>query len=122
MAIDVRVLGRSRVLQGGVTTAGVAKNDKELVWGDMDITVYTAAGEPVVAQDFGMTTIDAIFISVLDVDGSAPTTTSVHLANYDYTAELLLLWDSDNPVAVAGTSGQVKFLVFGDSASAPELT
>lgn len=123
MAMDVRVQGRVGLGPlGGFTTIGAAKNHKVLVWGDLDITSYTAEGEPVTATDFSLSTIDAVFLSVRDVDDSLPTATNIHLATYDYSAEQVLAWDGASSATVPGTSAQLKFLVIGDDANVPELT
>ncbi len=122
MAIDVRVRSRTSLLGSGHTVTGATVNTKTMVQGDLDITTYTTAGEPLVPRDFGLTVIDAIFIDVLDVDGGVIATTSVIIGDYDRTNELLLLWDGNAGVTVAGSNAQLRFLVFGDSAAAPDLT
>ncbi len=122
MAIDVRIRSRSTLPASGHTAAGVVSNRKVMVQGDVDITTYTTAGEPIVPRDFGLTVIDALFIDVIDVDGTVSATDSVIQVTYDHTNELLILWDGNAGVTVAGSNAQVRFLVFGDSAAAPELT
>ena len=41
---------------------------------------------------------------------------------YDRTNELLLIWDGNGGVTVTGSNAQARFLAFGDSSTAPELT
>ena len=122
MAIDVRIRVRTPLAVSGHNSAGAVVNNKTMVQGDLDITTYTSAGEPLVARDFGLTVIDAIFIDILDVDGGVISPSSILIGNYDRTNELLLLWDGNGGVTVAGSNAQVRFLVFGDSATAPDLT
>lgn len=122
MAIDVRVRSRTSLLGSGRTSTGAVVNNKTMVQGDLDITTYTGSGEPLVPRDFGLTVIDAIFIDILDVDGGVIATDSILVGNYDRTNELLLLWDGNTGVVVAGSNAQLRFLVFGDSAAAPDLT
>ncbi len=122
MAIDVRTLTRTPLALSGRTRAGAVSNTKTMVQGDIDITVYTSEGEPLVAADLGLTTIDFITFEILDVDGTVGSVSTRLVATYDYTAEQILLWDGNVGAVVAGNSGQVRFLAFGDSAAAPELT
>lgn len=121
MAFDLKEQGRVR-LPGGFTTGGVAKNEKVMIWGDVHITAYTAGGEPVSAADFGLQTIDAIFLSVRDVDDTLPDATNVHVATYDYGAEQILAWDGATAVVVPNASAQLKFLAIGDAVAGVELT
>ena len=122
MAIDVRTLTRTPLHETGRTAAGAVSNTKTMVTGDIDITVYTASGEPLVATDFGLTVIDALFVEVLDVDGTVASTAQIFNATYDRTNELFLLWDGNTGAVVAGSNAQLRFLAFGDSAAVPELT
>ena len=122
MAIDVRVRSRTPLMVSGHDVNGAVVNNKTMVQGDLDITTYTTSGEPIVPRDFGLTVIDALFIDILDVDGGVSSTSSILIGNYDRTNELLLLWDGNGGVTVAGSNAQVRFLAFGDSAAAPDLT
>jgi hypothetical protein len=120
MAFDVTTRSITSLTGGGKTIGGVASNNKAVVVGDIDITSYTAAGEVISAQDLGLTTLDVLLVSVVDVDGSAPAATQICEANYDRTTDKLLL--SDGTVnADPNTSGQVRFVAFGETASAPDL-
>jgi hypothetical protein len=122
MAIDVRTLSRTPLGVTGHTLTGEVSNSKTMVTGDLDITTYTASGEPLVASDFGLTNIDALFVEVLDVDGTVASTSQIFNANYDRTNELFLLWDGNAGVTVAGSNAQLRFIAFGDSAHGPALT
>ena len=122
MAIDVRTLSRTPLHETGRTLAGAVSNTKTMITGDIDITTYTASGEPLVATDLGLTNIDALFVEVLDVDGTVGSAAQIFNANYDRTNELFLLWDGNGGVTVAGSNAQMRFIAFGDSAAVPELT
>lgn len=122
MAIDVRTLSRTPLALSGRTSTGAVSNTKTMVTGDIDITTYTANGEPLAAADFGLTVIDAVFFEVLDSDGTVASVSQIFNITYDRTNELLLIWDSNGGVTVTTSNAQVRFLAFGDSAAAPELT
>ena len=121
MAIDVTVRSHTVLTQGGYVATGIASANKSVVVGDIDITTYTSNGEPLIARDLGLLTIDGLFISVVDVDGSLPTATNIHNAGYEHGEELLLLFDGSGGVTDAGSNAQVRFVAIGDSARAPEL-
>lgn len=120
MAIDVRTRSITSLPSGGRTITGSASNGKAVVVGDIDITTYTSGGEPVTAADLGLTTIDALFISVIDVDGSNPAANNILEGNYVRATNLLLLTDGTTNVD-ATSNAQLRFVAFGDSAT-PELT
>jgi hypothetical protein len=110
---------------GGHKSSGAAANQKTVIVGDINITTYTAGGEPVTAADLGLETLDCILLEVVTVDGSLPTATNIHKVNYDYTAEQILAWDGAAFATVPDGSPdtvRVRFAAFGDSAAAPELT
>lgn len=120
MAMDVTIRSITSLAGGGKTIGGNASNNKVIVVGDINITAYTTAGELVNPPDLGLTTIDGLFVSPVDVDDVLPTTNQ--LVNWDYDRALSLLILSDGTVwADPNTSGQVRFVAFGEAASAPEL-
>lgn len=126
MAIDVRTFYRGalagqRHAAGGHTSSGAAANAKTVVIGDINITTYTADGEPVTAADFGLETLDCVLLEVVTVDTATADTSVVHVVNYDYSAQQILCWDGANGTTVAGSTARVRFAAFGDSAT-PELT
>ena len=122
MAIDVRTLSHTPLALTGRTAGGAVSNTKTMVTGDIDITTYTASGEPLAAVDLGLTVIDALFFEVLDSDGTVASVSQIFNITYDRTNELLLIWDSNDAATVTGSNAQVRFLAFGDSAAAPDLT
>ncbi len=121
MAIDVTIRSHTSLHQGGYTATGAASNSKSVVVGNIDITAYTASGEPLTAKDLGLLTIDGIYVTVLDVDGNVPTATNIHNLGYDHTSELLLLFDGNAGTTDATSNAEVRFVAFGDSARAPAL-
>lgn len=125
MAFDVTTRYRGTLhgsaAAGGHTSSGAASNSKVVVVGAIDITSYTAGGEPVLPADLGLTNLDCILLEVVDVDGSVATTTNIHKANYEYGANLVICWDGAAFATVPGTSAIVRFAAFGDVA-VPELT
>lgn len=120
MAIDVRIRSITSLPSGGKTIGGVAAPQKAMVVGDIDVTSYTANGEPVSPADLGLTTVDGLFITVVDVDGTGPGATQICEGNYVRTTNLLVL--SDGTVnADPNTSAQVRFVAVGDTALGPAL-
>ncbi len=120
MAMDVTIRSITSLPGGGKTIGGVASNGKVIVVGDINITTLAAAGELINAPDLGLTTIDGFFVSPVDVDDVLPTTGQQ--VNWDYNRALSLLLLSDGTVwADPDASGQVRFVAFGEAASAPEL-
>jgi len=120
MAIDVRTRSITALPTGGKDINGVAKSNKVLVVGDIDITTYTSGGEPIKPADLGLSTIDGLFVSMRDVDDTLPAAAQLPEANYVHTTNLLVCCDgtgSDDPNA----SAQLRFVAIGDSAL-PELT
>ncbi|KKL45798.1 hypothetical protein LCGC14_2352000 [marine sediment metagenome] len=121
MAIDVRIRSITALTSGGKTIGGVASNEKAMVVGDIDITTYTSGGELINAPDLGLTSIDGLHVSVVDVDGTVPSATQICGWGYDRALSLLLLVDGSGGVTDAGSNAQVRFVAFGDTASAPKL-
>ena len=122
MAIDVRTLSRTPLLECGHKLDGVVSNTKTMVTGDIDITTYTGGGEPVTAADIGLETIDFITFDILDVDGTVASVSQHMRAAYDYGAGQIVLHDGNVGAAESTANAQVRFIAFGDSAAAPELT
>lgn len=122
MAIDVTIRSITALAGGGKTIGGAASNRKAMVVGDIDITTYTSAGEPISPNDLGLTTVDGFHVSVVDVDGTVASATQILGWGFDRGTDLLLLVDGSGGVTDAGTDAQVRFVAFGDLAAAPELT
>ncbi len=120
MAIDVRIRSKAALPRGGYNAQGVAVNQKVVVIGDIDITSYTTNGEPITPGALGLSVIDGLFISVIDVDGTLPTATNIHSWGYTYNTNLLVLFDGSAGTTDPDASAQVRFVAIGDSAT-PEL-
>ena len=121
MAIDVRIRSITTLAGSGKTIGGTAANRKGLVVGDIDITTYTAGGEPIKPADLGLTQIDGLHVSVVDVDGTVPAAGQICGWSYTRDADLLLLVDGAGGVTDAGSDGQVRFVATGDLAGTPDL-
>ena len=121
MAIDVRIRSITALAGGGKTVGGTASNNKVMVVGDIDITTYTSGGEPVSPQALGLTEIDGLHVSIVDVDGSVPSATQICGWGFDRGTDLLLLVDGSGGVTDAGSNAQVRFVAFGETAGAPNL-
>jgi hypothetical protein len=125
MAFDVRTFYRGSLANqgftgGGVNGSGKAQDNKVVVVGDINITTYTAGGEPVTAADLGLDTLDCILLEVVNVDSTVATTTNIHKVNYEYGSNLVICWDGAAFATVPGTSARVRFAAFGEVA-VPEL-
>lgn len=126
MAKTVKVLSRTTKNKGGFDSNGVAKQDKVEVSGIINVSSYTANGEPLSAADVGLATIDTIHFDVESVNnaGTVPVATAIPLAAYDRTgARVIIVSDhgTDTPV-VTGEAAVVRFVATGDSAHVAELT
>ena len=126
MAIDVKILGRSRIHGGGYTTTGIAKNDKEMVWAQVSVTAYTNAGEPFIPSDMGLTNFDALFLDLRSVQDAVtePISGAIPMAAYSDVLQVLVI-NIDHGADTAVTDNQaavVNCLAIGDSASQADLT
>ena len=128
MAFDVTTRYRGTLAgttaAGGHTSTGASSNSKTVVVGDINITTYTAGGEPVLPADLGLESLDCILLEVVSVDvaaGVGATATNIHKVNYEYGANLVICWDGAAFATVPATSARVRFAAFGDVAT-PELT
>ena len=126
MAIDIvtRFKGAlPHLATGGRDSAGGTQQNKTVVIGRMNITSYTSGGEPVTAKDLGLKNLDCILLNVETIDGAtvAVGANVIHVANYDYTNELVLAWDGTTFSTVVTSTAVIRFAAFGDSAEAPEF-
>ncbi len=128
MSLTVKIQGRSRVEGGGHTTAGIASQTKEKVWGQLTGT-YVTSGVPMTARDFKLDTFDFLRVEpVTLIAGAAAgviepdTATS---AQYSEADAMLILQTIDNAgtrTESTQTAFTVNFEAFGDGIQAPELT
>ena len=119
----------NQALGGGQTGAGVSKNNKRLVvgelkgkWADTGIDLGGSGGPSVL----GLSTIDLLKLQVITIDTTYPDAEALPIANYDVTNELIFVCADEGASTPANpTAGQVvtlRFLACGDDAGAPELT
>ena len=123
----VKELGRFTIPGGGSTLAGVAKNNKVMVWGEITAT-YVAAGLDLdgvggVAA-FGVDVLDYVDFEVSNIDGNDPATVimfSAYLARA--TNKIFMLDDTGGDAKPEDAEAvTLKYLACGDSNAAPELT
>ncbi len=127
MAFNIKTLSRFTVPGGGYTTAGVAKNNKTVVIGQMSITSYTTGGEVVSPASVGLDAID--FLTALDIRtvnnaATEPAATAIPLSAYiQSTNKLLIIIDHDTNTEVnSGEAASLRFLAVGDSGTVADLT
>lgn len=129
MSLTVKILGRARVHGGGFTTAGVAKNEKEFVWGELTGD-YVADGVEFTTTDVGLKgSFDFINLNVISLLGAAgagliePDTTIRAL--YQEADGKIIMQTVDNAGSVTestATAYVVNFFACGDSAMQSDLT
>ena len=125
----VKELGRSRAEGGGSTTAGIAKNSKVFVWGEIKGT-YASTGMAMNdaggVRAFGLDTLDFIHLEVkLAGTGAVESADDLlFLANYKRTTDKIFVCDqvgaSDPAVPTAGDVITLAYWAGGDSNSAPD--
>ncbi len=128
MSLTVKILGRSRIEGGGVTTAGLAVQAKEKVWGQLT-GAYVTDGVPLTARDFKLGTFDFLKLDPVElINGGAagiiePTTaTSAQYSEADSKLILQTIAANGSRTESTQTAFVVNFEVFGDGIEAPELT
>lgn len=114
MAKTVQILGRTYLPGPGWTTSGVPKQGKTMTWGHVNISSYTAGGEPLTPNDVGLTTVDFLQANVVSVAGTEIGTVEAS-AVYQYTSQELVVFEAaanevDTEAAVC------RFFAVGDSA------
>jgi hypothetical protein len=121
MAIDVRIRSITSLAGGGKTFGGTAVAKKGIVVGDIDITTYTSSGELIKPADLGLTQIDGLHISIMDVDGTVPAAAQICGWGYDRATDKLLLVDGAGGVTDCDSNAQVRFVATGDLATTPDM-
>lgn len=124
MAHSVRINYNTRLPAGGKDSAGVAKNNKRLVGGRINITSYTAGGEVITPLEFGLDVLDQIFFNVESVNNAVTEFAAANpgWANYDRTAQRVVIISDATTANVTGQAAVVRFLAMGDSNATPDLT
>ncbi len=126
MSLVVKVLGRSRLEGGGHTTAGVAKQGKVEVWGELT-GAYVTTGIAIVPADFGLVTLDYLDLQPVTLNAAASLgliegDTAIN-AQLDEPNNVIRCQTIDNVgdiTEAAQTAYVINFRVLGDSAT-PEL-
>lgn len=118
MARNVKILFRHYLPGGGFTTSGQPKQGKTITWGKVDVTSYSASGESLTPNDLGLTTVDSVHFSVIQINGSDVADNVVAGAQWRKTNQTLSIFDNVNtPTEVgAGETVDVGFIAVGDSA------
>lgn len=109
-------------LGAGHNVDGSVSNDKVIVGGQINITSYTASGEPLRPHDLGLSTIDYIGLDARSVNDAVtePVASAMILAGYDDVQQLLVIvgdHDGNTPV-VTGEDANVRFLAVGSALTA----
>jgi len=128
---SIKELGRYTLPGGGFTTAGVAKNNKVVAWGEI-IGTYKSTGIDLTAKGgslaLGVSEIDFIDLTVTKT-GVAGTTVPVSdklsLANINATWKIFVVDEEGqaNPaVPTAGDIITIQYMVMGDDTRTVEFT
>jgi hypothetical protein len=129
MSLVVKVLGRSRIEGGGFTTAGVAVNAKEKVWGQLSGT-YEANGvafEPLdlklAGTTFDFLQLDPVRLNATDAEGIPTVTKATSVQYSEPDGKFICQTIADNGDRAVGDVKvyTINFEAFGDSAEAPAL-
>lgn len=126
MARSVKILSKFTVPGSGFTSAGVAKQNKQVVVARMDVTSYTTGGESLTPADLGLETIDFVSAEVSQAGASLinPAAGLFFSAQHLRSTSLLLIHEETD----AGTQldstdlATVHILAVGDSAFVADLT
>ena len=118
---NVFELGRSRVQGGGSNLAGSAKNDKVVVWGQIDYT-YNTDGLVVPPSRLGLSAIDVIlFGNVFGPADAAPTAAQPWHAVYTTAAEgsgNVIVEDTAGNEQTDSTTSTLSFFAVGSALNA----
>jgi hypothetical protein len=124
----VKVLYRQS-LGGGQDAAGVKKNTKTLVVGEITAT-YVDAGIAVNKvggpSAFGVDKLDFVKLQMIRLNTTYPDAEALQIANYDVTNQKIFIVADEGAGTPAnpnvGVTCVIRFLACGDDADAPELT
>lgn len=109
-------------LGSGHNVDGSTSNDKVIVGGQINITSYTASGEPLRPHDLGLSTIDFIGLDVRSVEDAVtePVSGAIPMAAYSDVLQVLVInidHGADTPVTT-GADANVRFLAVGSALTA----
>ena len=118
----------SQSLGGGQDSAGIKKNTKRLVvgeitatWVDTGIAVNKTGGP----NAFGLNNLDFLKLQMIRIDTTYPDAEAIPYASYDVTNQkIFVVADEGASTPANPTAGQtciIRFLACGDDVTAPEL-
>jgi hypothetical protein len=124
----VKVLYRQS-LGGGQDAAGVKKNTKTLIVGEIT-ALYVSTGIAVNkfggASAFGVDNLDFVKLQVIRLNTTYPDAGALQIAGYDVTNQKIFVVADEGAGSPAkpndGVTCVIRFLACGDDADAPELT
>lgn len=125
----------SQALGGGRDAAGIPKNNKRLVVGQIDGT-YVSTGLAINKhggpQAFGVNNLDYLKLEVITINTGGdtilvyPTTNALFLANYDHTNQKIFVLEdcgaADPAKPADADTLSIRFVAVGDDVTAPALT
>lgn len=115
MAKTVQILGRSYLPGPGFNTSGTPKQGKTQTWGIISISPYTVGGEPVSANDLGLTFIDHVSFTIKQLGGVEVGAVEASVI-WQSTANEVVVFEAAADQADAGDNPVLTFFAVGDSA------
>lgn len=123
----IKELGRFTIPGGGFTTAGAAKNNKVMVWGEISGTWVDTNGLRLDNEGFpealGVSTLDFVNVWVKTTGGNASDDQDLKLAEVDSVTGNIFVVETDadtNPTA--GDTVVLGYFAIGDSNAVADLT
>lgn len=113
---SVKILYTQYLPGGGFSTGGAPKQGKTLVWGKIDVTSYTTNGMNLSNLDLGLTTVDAVHFSVLDINGSDVAQGSIAGGQWRRDAGVVQFYSDASTEVTATQTVEAGFVAVGDSA------
>lgn len=122
MARTIQILSRTNLPSSGYTQGGVAKTYKSIVTGRINVTSYTTGGEAFSPNDMGLEAVDVVNFYVESANATAPAGAALLSANWTRTTNLLIANVAANTEVTNTNAAVIRFVAFGDSVAAPDLT
>lgn len=125
--VHIKELGRVTIPGGGRSTSGAARQNKVIVWGELNAT-YVSTGINLSALGgvaaLGVTTLDFSKFEAKYVDGNDPATVTLFAANLATDEDKIYVLDDIGGGAKPEDAEIIvlQYFVIGDSNAAPELT
>lgn len=112
----VKILFQHYLPGGGFNSSGTPKQGKTLVWGKIDVTSYTSNGMNLTALDMGLSTVDSVSFSVLDINGSDVAQGSIASGQWRRDNEVVQFYSDASTEVTATQTVEAGFFAVGDSA------